>query len=329
MTSRVISIWGLVMRVLARSRAKNGFSVPNASEWSSTETRDSRRLAAAGLVDRRDDLARACSSSAALTLKNSALRPAAADLGDDAVRVRLRATCGRGGRRRCSTRPARARASRPRRTRTRRRGRGPSGSAIGGQGGAILHGVAETDVRVDAPASDRRDARTRPRRLLRSRLAGAPARSRRLDRAARLLARGARRDALRRDPARDARDGRPRGAAAERRAVLREAAPPLLGQRRLASASSARRPGRRASRRGSPASGPRCSCVLAASRPWGRRDGSRGGGALPRGPDRLPVLAHEPDGRPAHVLLHGDAARRARDDPAARPAAAAGWRSPR
>ena len=80
---------GLRDRGLALS-AKNGFSVPKASEWSSTETRDSGGSAAAGLRDRRDDLARACSSSAALTLKNSALRPIAAISATIRSDVRLR-----------------------------------------------------------------------------------------------------------------------------------------------------------------------------------------------------------------------------------------------
>jgi hypothetical protein len=63
-----------------------GLSVPKASEWSSTDTRDSggppRRFRDRATTPPRR------SSSAALTLKNSALRPTG-DLGHDAVGVRL------------------------------------------------------------------------------------------------------------------------------------------------------------------------------------------------------------------------------------------------
>ena len=74
MTSRVISIWGLLI-AFSRGSAKNGFSVPNASECSSTETRDS-----GGSPPQASRIFATTSalfpSSAALTLKNSARRPA-------------------------------------------------------------------------------------------------------------------------------------------------------------------------------------------------------------------------------------------------------------
>ncbi len=76
MTSSVISSCALLIEA-SRVSAKKGFNVPKASEWRSTETRDSggsppHVFAIAARTSAR------FSSSAALTLKNSARRPAAA-----------------------------------------------------------------------------------------------------------------------------------------------------------------------------------------------------------------------------------------------------------
>jgi hypothetical protein len=75
-TSIVISSWGLEI-AFSRGSPKNGFRVPNARECSTTDTRHS----AASPPQEREIAATTSerfASSAALTLKNSAFRPAAA-----------------------------------------------------------------------------------------------------------------------------------------------------------------------------------------------------------------------------------------------------------
>ena len=88
MTSSVISICGLAI-AFSRGSAKNGFSVPKASECSRTETRDSGGSPPQVFWIAATTSAR-FSSSAALTLKNSARRPGGADLAGDPVGVGLR-----------------------------------------------------------------------------------------------------------------------------------------------------------------------------------------------------------------------------------------------
>ena len=124
--------------------------------------------------------------------------------------------------------------------------------------------------------------------------------------------RRARRDAVRRDPARDARRPRPRRSAPERPALLREAAAALLGQRGVL-------PGLRSDALGGPPSHPPRGARHHAAARAGRGPASArrscGGHPAAGEPDRFPRLANEPDRRPADVLLHGHAAGGARGDP--------------
>src|SRR4249920_4212363 len=76
MTSSVISSWALEIEA-SRVSANIGFNVPKAREWSKTETRDSGGSAPQVVWIAATTSARLV-SSAALTLKNSARRPAAA-----------------------------------------------------------------------------------------------------------------------------------------------------------------------------------------------------------------------------------------------------------
>src|SRR6266508_1355859 len=143
------------------------------------------------------------------------------------------------------------------------------------------------------------------------------ARMGRVGRAGGLMARGAGRGALRGDPPRDARLGRFRDAKVERGSLPREAAPPLLGQRRFAA------PVRFDSLGGAPADAPlRARYAPDAPLRDGRNLGDagrvRGGDPLPSRTSRLRLLAREPDRRSPDVLLHADALSRSRDSVAPR-----------
>ena len=210
----------------SRGSPKKGLSVPKASEWSRTETRDSggsppQIPAIAATTSAR------FSSSAALTLKNSARRPVARISLDDPVGVGLRRLAVEVDAEDVPARPAereRARLAEPGRS---AQDEGPAVAGFGGQSGGILVHSPPVDPRQrwqEPPGSRRARALAALLLLLAvvwlepagSGLAE-PDETRYAEIPREMLA-----------------AGRPAGAAPERRPLLREASPALLGQRRVA-----------------------------------------------------------------------------------------------